>query len=108
MSGGEGFLKGVKSILAFLSPGPLNILAGQAGEGNSDVGVSRDETMIEVGKTKEGLDVLNLTRLQPFLDSLDFVTGHSQASGRKDITQVFDRIRMEETLRAFGIKTELL
>ena len=45
--------------------------------------------MIEVGETKEGLNVLDFAWFRPILDNLDFVGGHSQAVWRKHIPEVF-------------------
>ena len=44
---------------------------------------------IEVGKTKEGLNVLDFVWFRPILDDLDFVGGHSQAVRREHISEVF-------------------
>ena len=104
-SGGESFLKGVKSVLAFLSPSPLDILAGQAGEGNGDVGVSRDETTIEVGKTEEGLDVLDFPRSWPVQDNLDFVFRHTESVRGENVSEVLHGVRVELTLVRASIET---
>ena len=45
--------------------------------------------MIEVGETKEGLNVLDFTWFRPSLDNLDFVGGHRQVIRREHVSEVF-------------------
>ena len=72
-----------------ISEVPRNTLTGETREWNSDSWVTIDETMIEVGETKEGLNVLDFTWFWSILDNLNFVLGHSQAVGREHISKVF-------------------
>src|SRR6266700_2422375 len=63
--GGEGFLEQVESRVAVVSERPWYTLPGEAGQRNHDVGVLIDESPVEVCKSKEGLNVLDLTGLRP-------------------------------------------
>ena len=57
-------------------------------EWNGDFGVTIDEMTVEVGKTEEGLNVLDLPGLGPILDDLEFVWGHGKAFGGQHISEV--------------------
>ena len=39
-----------------------------------------DETTIEIGKTKEGLNILDLLRFGPILNCLDFIVCYGESS----------------------------
>ena len=43
---------------------------------------------VEVGKTEEGLYILDLPRLGPILDGLYFFLGHGKSGGQKAISKV--------------------
>src|SRR5467141_3815864 len=58
-------------------------------ECNSDFGICVNETMVKVGETEEGLNVLDFLGFWPILDYLDFVLGHGEAFRRQHIYQVF-------------------
>ena len=45
--------------------------------------------MIEVGKTEEGLNVLDFMWFRPILHNLDFIGDHSQAVWREHVSKVF-------------------
>jgi len=47
-----------------------------------------DESLIEVGKPKERLDVFYFTGYRPLLDGLDLVRGHGKAVRREDISEI--------------------
>jgi len=47
--------------------------------GDCDFGISVDEITVEIGKAKEGLNVLDFLWCWPILDNLDFVQGHGEA-----------------------------
>ena len=61
----KGSLTGIRKI-------PRNIFPSEASEENNNVRVIMDETMIEVSKTKERLDVFNFPGLRTVKDSLYF------------------------------------
>src|SRR5882672_412456 len=75
--------------MALIGKVPRCTLAGKTREWNSDFGISVNETTVEVGKTKEGLNVLDFSGFRPILDYLDFVLGHGEAFGRQHISEVF-------------------
>src|SRR5467141_4273429 len=58
-------------------------------EWNGDFGISVNETTVKVGKTEEGLNVLDFSGFIPILDYLDFVLGHGEAFGRQHVSEVF-------------------
>ena len=72
------------------------------GEGNHNVGVLMDEVVVEVHKTKEGLNVLNYTRFGPILDSLNLLHRHRESGGREDIAQILHSVSMELALQGIG------
>jgi len=54
---------------------------GKTREQNCDFRISVNATMVEIGKAKEGLNVLDFSWNWPILDDLDFVWGHGEAFG---------------------------
>ena len=81
---------------------PGNTLAGETCEWNGDSGVTIDELTIEVGETKEGLNVLDFVWFQPILDNLDLIQGHSQAVGREHVSEVFAGSDVKLTFMCMG------
>ena len=51
---------------------------GGAGERDHDVQVALDEPAVEIGKAKEGLNVLDFPWFRPIKNCLDFVMGHRE------------------------------
>ena len=47
-----------------------------------------DESSIEIGESEERLNVLDLPRLRPIDDCLDFRLGHGEAVGAHDVSEV--------------------
>ena len=45
--------------------------------------------MIDLSKTKEGLNVFDLPRFGPFTNDLDLVFNHHQAFGLQDVAKEF-------------------
>jgi len=70
--------------MALVGEGPRNLFAGEAGKQEDDVRVMVDKSLVEVGKSKEGLNVLNFSGLRPILDDFDLGLVHSQTVWRKD------------------------
>jgi len=58
-------------------------------EWNSDFRVSENETVIEVGKSKERLDVFDFPWFWTILDDLDLIRGHGEAFGGQHVSEVF-------------------
>jgi len=94
-SGGEGLLQEVKGGATILTKIPRNVFAGKPCERYNNVRVVKDETMVEICKTKEGLDVLHFAGFWPVGNGFDFVSGHGKAIGGEAEAQVFGRDGME-------------
>ena len=65
---------------------PGGAFSGELCEGNRDIQVAVNESTIEIGKTEEGLYVVNLPRLGPVLNHLDLLLAHLETIRRKDVT----------------------
>src|SRR5882672_1884492 len=91
--------------MALIGKVPRGTLSGKTCEWNGDFGISINETMVEVGKTEEGLNVLDFSGFRPILDYLDFVLGHGEAFGRQHISKVFAGSDMELTFVCTGKKS---
>jgi hypothetical protein len=78
--------------LAFFSKIPRDTFLGKPSEGNCyvQVIVIVNEMMVEIGKTKERLNVFDLLRFRPVANCLDFVFGHGKSIGRKHIAVKID------------------
>jgi len=59
--------------MALIREVPRGTLAGKTCKWNSDFRVPIDETMVEVGKAKERLNVLDFLGFGPILDNMDFI-----------------------------------
>jgi len=88
--------------LALIGKVPSGTLLGEVCEWYSDFGVSINEMLVEVGKAEEGLNVFDISGLEPILDNLDFVWGHSEAFGQQNISEVFTGGDMEFALISSG------
>ncbi|KIO07671.1 hypothetical protein M404DRAFT_135586 [Pisolithus tinctorius Marx 270] len=103
----EGILQVVESGAALLGKVPRSTLSCEASEWNNDVGVVVNESPVEICETKEGLDVSHLPWLRPVTDCLNFLSGHGETGGRKNITEVLDGVRVKLALLWLGIETML-
>ncbi|KIN95102.1 hypothetical protein M404DRAFT_166698 [Pisolithus tinctorius Marx 270] len=103
----EGILQAEESGAALLGKVPRSTLSREASERNDDVGVVINESSIEICETKERLDVSHLPRLRPVADCLNLLSRHGETRGRKNITEVLDRVGVKLTLLWLGIKTML-
>ena len=84
-SGSEGFLEAVEGCSAGIIEVPVGTFAGEPGEWNSDLGIVLNEMVVEISKSKEGLNVFDFMRFWPILNSLDFVSSHGQTIRREDV-----------------------
>src|SRR5882672_4488147 len=75
--------------MALIGKVPGGTLAGKMHKQNCDFGISVNETTVEVGKTEEGLNILDFLRFGPILDNMDLVQGHGEAFGRQHVSEVF-------------------
>src|SRR5882724_3777878 len=83
--------------MALIGEVPRGTLVGKTRKRNSDFRVSENETTIEVGESKERLDVFDFPGFRPILDNLDLVRGHGEAFGRQHVSEVFAGSDMELT-----------
>ena len=73
--------------MALIGKVPGGTLAGKTRKRNCDFGVSENETMVEVGETEEGLNILDFLGFGKILDDLDLVWGHGEAFRRQHISK---------------------
>src|SRR5882724_9863817 len=76
---GESLLKCFKGRVALIREMPRGTLVGKTHNQNSDFRISVNKATVEVGKAKEGLNILDFPWYGPILDDLDFVQGHGEA-----------------------------
>ncbi|KIN94436.1 hypothetical protein M404DRAFT_168350, partial [Pisolithus tinctorius Marx 270] len=103
----EGILQVEESRVALLGKVPRSTLLCEASEQNNNVGVVINELSVEICETKERQDVSHLLQLRPVVDCLNLLSGHGETGGRKNITEVLDRVRVKLALLWLGIKTML-
>ena len=75
---GESLFKCFKGM-ALIGEMPGGTLVGKMSKWNCDFRISVNEGMVEVGKAKERLNILDFSWYWPILDDLDFVWGHGEA-----------------------------
>ena len=75
---------------------------GKPHEGNDNVGVVVDESMVKVRKSKEGLNVLNFPQFWPIGNGLNFLCGHGESVGRETETEVLGGGGMKLTFLWLG------
>ncbi|KIO14015.1 hypothetical protein M404DRAFT_121444, partial [Pisolithus tinctorius Marx 270] len=66
--------------------------------------IIKDKLAVEVSKAKEGLYVLDLVRLGPITDGLDFFLGHCEAMSGEVEAKVFDQVQVKLTFLQLHIK----
>src|SRR5882672_4904248 len=91
--------------MALIRKVPGGTLVGKTCKWDCDFRVSVNEMTIEVGETKEGLDVLDFLRFRPILDNLDLVWGHGEAFWRQHVSEVFAGSDMELAFVCMGKKS---
>src|SRR5882724_1272417 len=84
---------------------PRGALVGKMHNQNHDFRISVNEAMVEVGKSKERLNILDFPWYGPILDDLDFVWGHGEVFWIQHISKVFAGSDMELTFVCMGKKT---
>ncbi|KIM70394.1 hypothetical protein SCLCIDRAFT_100382, partial [Scleroderma citrinum Foug A] len=98
----------VKSGATVIGEFPRSVFAGKLHERNDNVGVVVDETMVEVRKSEEGLNVLNFPRFWPVGNGLNFLRGHRESVGGETETEVLGGGGMELTFLWLGKEIVLL
>ncbi|KAF8832667.1 hypothetical protein HHX47_DHR1001691 [Lentinula edodes] len=93
-----------EGLLTAAVPDPGSTFSGKPSHRHNGITIIIDKTMVEICKTQEGLNVLNLPRNRPLENCLDFLLGHSQSVGRKNITQILNSIHIELALLGIGIE----
>ena len=75
-SGGEAFFECFEGFPAFWNKIPNNFFFSQVCEQNHDIRVVKNESLIEICKSEEGLNVLDFAQFGACLDGLDLVVSH--------------------------------
>ena len=78
---GKSLFKCFKGRMALIGKVPGCTLAGEACKWNGDFRISVNETTVEIGKTKERLDILDIPGFRPVLDNLDLYRAMVRPSG---------------------------
>src|SRR5882724_7379182 len=102
---GESLFKCFKGGMALIRKVPEGTLVGEARKWNGDFGISVNEMMVEIGKTKERLNVLDFPGFWPVLDDLDFVWGHGEAFWGQHVSEIFSGSGMELAFVCIGKKS---
>src|SRR6266568_52682 len=66
------YVEGFMGLLGELIRGPFT---SKTSEGDHNIGVIENETLIEIGEAKEGLDILYFLQLRPILYDLNLLLG---------------------------------
>src|SRR5882724_10748594 len=101
---GEGSLEGFEHLGVVRAPSEWGVLAGEANQGNDDVGEPNNESAIEVSKPQECLDCLEISWGQPDADSVSLGRVHGDASGSDHKTQELNFLHVEQALLRFGVQ----
>src|SRR5882724_10382107 len=101
---GEGRLQGSECLSMVRAPSKQGVFAGEANQGNDDVGEPDNESAIEIGESQEHLDCLKISRGQPGADSVGLGGVHGDASGSNHKAQELNVLHVEQTLFGFGVQ----
>ena len=85
-------------------PIPREIFLSEVEERASDVGIVRDESSVEIGKTKERANIFHLSWCGPTGDAIEFDGVHGQLAGFNDHAEVFYLIGGELALLEFQME----
>jgi len=69
---GKSLLEGAERGVGLGIPVPRCVFAGEASKGYDNVGIVEDETSVEVGEAKEGLNLLEILWSWPLENSVNF------------------------------------
>ena len=102
--GEEEMFEGIKGGLARRGSVPGEVLLGEVKERASDVGVIGDESPVEIGETKERVNVFYLSWCGPICDAIEFDGVHGQLAGFYDHAKVFYLVGGEFAFLEFQMK----
>ena len=83
--GGERIFQAEEGLPTVVREVPRNSFSDKAGERDHDVQVALDEPVVEIGKAKEGLNVLDFLWFGPIENCLDFIVGHGEPRWEEDM-----------------------
>ena len=78
-SGGERKFECVEGALAVGVKTPWGILPEKAGHRDDNIGVPRNEMMIEICESEEGLNIADVSGLRPVKDDLHLLLVHADS-----------------------------
>src|SRR5882724_7346691 len=104
---GEGGLEGFECLSVVRAPSEWGVLAGEANQGNDDVGEPDNESTIEVDESQKCLDCLEISWGQPVTDSISLGRVHGDASGGDHEAQELDLLCVEQALLGFRVQVVL-
>lgn len=93
----------MESIFLFGSPNPI-FLSGKTGEGLGNAGVLLDETTVEVGEAKEGLEFSLARRCWPSCNTFNFNRIHLHISSTNDYPKILNLCSFKRTLLMLEIE----
>ena len=70
-------------------PFSRSVLFGEVDQQAGDIGIVRNKSSVEVGKTKEGSNVFDLRESWPFCNAVQFYWVHGKLSWSDDHSQIF-------------------
>ena len=82
---GEGILQSLESSVLVMAPLEWHILAYQVCQWSGNTSKSFDESLVEVGESKEGLYILHCPQLWPQLHGVYLVMGDLDSFGADDM-----------------------
>ena len=103
----EETFEGIKGGLAGGGPIPREILLGEIEERASDVGIVGDESSVEIGETKEKVDIFHLGRRGPVCDAVKLDGVHGEFAGFHDHSKIFHLVGGELALLKFQVEVKL-
>jgi len=101
---GECFFEYVEGFVGLLHELIRDPLTSETSEGDYDIGVVENETSIEIGEAKKGLNILYFPWLGPILYDLNLCLVHGESLGRQNVSEVFHSLRVELTLVSVGVE----
>src|SRR5438309_11034083 len=101
---GECFFEYVEGFTGLLGELIRDPLTSEMSEGDHNIGVVKNETSIEIGEAKKGLDILDFPWLRPILYNLNLCLVHGESLEEQNVSEVFHSLGVELTLVSAGIQ----